>query len=63
MSEPDYVTVIPAVAPGKFDVVVFRWDGRIGEHVIYRSTQEPLSKAAADSLAQSWAAALRIEVQ
>lgn len=61
-SEPDYVTVAPAVSVGRFCVLVMRYDARNDEYAIRKSSLA-LSQVAAKTLAESWAAALRLEVR
>lgn len=61
-SEPDYVTVAPAVSVGRFCVLVMKYDARNDEYAIGRSSQA-LSHVAARALAHSWAEALRLEVR
>ena len=58
----DYVTINPAVAYDKYNVVVMRFDRREDTHVVARIS-EPLSRPAAESLAKSWAAATQLEVR
>jgi hypothetical protein len=56
-----YVTINPAVASGKFNVVVMRAsDGQ--EYVVFRISQ-PLNREAAEALAKSWAAATGLEMR
>lgn len=60
--EADYVTVNPAVMPDRYNAVLMHWDDRQQEFVVGKIS-EPLKKVAADALAQSWAAACRVEVR
>lgn len=54
--EPDFVTINPAVAHEKFNVVIMRW-ARGDEYQVFRCS-EALPKLAAEALARSWSAAL-----
>jgi hypothetical protein len=60
--EPDYVTVEKTVNPGKFCVLVMTHNPRDDEYSI-RKTSQALDEAAARSLANSWAAALGVEIR
>jgi hypothetical protein len=62
MSEPDYVTVLATHDPRQFLVVVMKWHAR-DEEYIQGKVSEPLPLVPARRLAESWAAALGIEVR
>lgn len=59
--ERDYVTINPAVAPHRFNVVIMRWNPSDG-YAVFRISQ-PLKAEAALMLARSWAAASHLEVR
>jgi hypothetical protein len=60
--DEDYVMVNPAVRPHKFNAVVMRFDHTSQEYVVFRIS-EALPESAARALAQSWAAAMHMEVR
>lgn len=60
--EPDYVTISHTTTPGRFCVLVMTHDPRDDEYTI-RKTSQALDETAARSLANSWAAALGLEIR
>lgn len=60
--EPDYVTINPAVAAFTYNVCVMRFARADEGYAVFRISQ-PLNRAAADALAQSWAAAMKLEIR
>lgn len=60
--DSDYVTINPAVAFNKFNVVVMRYDEKEDTHYVQRISQA-LTRPQAEALQQSWAAACRLEVR
>lgn len=60
--EADYITVNPAVAFGRYNTVVMRWDHTLHEYIVFRISQ-PLTALAATALAHSWATATRLEIR
>ena len=60
--EPDYLTIAPAVEPGKYCVLLMRYIQREDEYVIGKSSQA-LPETAAKTLLESWQAALKLEVR
>lgn len=60
--EPDYVTVNPAVASGRFNVVIMRYKSVEDGYVVGRIS-DPLKREHAEALAQSWAAAAKLEIR
>lgn len=59
---PDYVSLMPA-AKNKHLVVVMRYSHTQREYVIHRCSDYALPQVRAESLAKSWAAALKVEVR
>jgi hypothetical protein len=59
----DYITLMAAVAHNKFLVVVMRYHKSGDEYIQTRVSHEPLAKPAAEALAQSWAAAMNLEIR
>lgn len=62
MNDADYIRIAPAIAPSKYCVLLMKYHSRDDSYLAVRSSQ-PLSETAARSLAQSWAAALGLEVR
>lgn len=65
MTEPDYVTVNRAVTPGnpsRFCVLLMKYHQQNDEYLAVKCS-EALPEAAARALAQSWAAALQLDVR
>jgi hypothetical protein len=60
--ETDYITINPAVAHGKYNVCVMQWKSHDDNYQVFRISA-PLTAAAADVLAKSWAAATRLEIR
>jgi hypothetical protein len=61
--EPDFVTVLPTNNPRLFLVAVMTYQAHEDEYVAKKYSQQALPKVAAASLAQSWAAAIGVEVR
>lgn len=59
--DTDYVTVNPAVERLKYNVVVMEHTGH-GEYRVKKASG-PMSRFAADALAQSWAVALNLGIR
>lgn len=60
--ESDYITINPAVASYRYNVVVMKWDHTLQEYVVFRCSQA-ISDSAAKALARSWAAATKLEIR
>lgn len=60
--EPDYITITPAVKHAQFNVCHMKWVSTEDGYVVYR-VSSMLRQPAAQSLAQSWAAALGLEIR
>lgn len=60
--DEDYVTVMACVNPQRALVAVMRYE-RSGDGYTMKRCSEPLSQRGAAALAQSWAAALGLEVR
>jgi hypothetical protein len=60
-SNPDYVTILPAIHD-KACVAIMRWGYTDKEYVIHKCSRA-ITKVAAESLARSWAAALKVEIR
>lgn len=60
--EKPFVTVEPAVAFQKFCVEVRKWD-RVQDGYIISRCSQALTRVAADALAKSWAAAMKLEIR
>lgn len=61
---PDYVTILPAFPSRReqFLVAVRTYSAPVDDYIT-RRLSSPLRREAADSLAQSWAAALKVDVR
>jgi hypothetical protein len=62
MDDSDYVTIVKTQDPFKFLVCVIKYQPRDDDYVQTRVSQ-PLSAIAAETLAKSWAAALKLEIR
>lgn len=62
ITEPDYVTITPAVKHGQYNVCHMKWVNQSDGYVTYR-VSSMLPKPAAEALAKSWAAALHAEIR
>lgn len=60
--ELDYVTVNPAVAHDRFNVVIMRWNHTTGDYQVFRISAA-LPKHEAEPLSRSWAAAMRLDIR
>lgn len=60
-ADEDYITIVPAVAHHKFNVCLMKIDAR-GEYYAMR-VSERLNETAAKALAESWAAATKLEIR
>lgn len=60
--DEDYITLLPTANPRKFLVVVMHYRKRDDEYVQGRVSQ-PLNETAAKSLAEMWAAAMKLSVR
>lgn len=59
---PDYVTVLPAVHPDKACVAIMSWNYSEHEYAI-KKCSDAIPRNAAIHLADSWAAAMRLEIR
>lgn len=59
----DFVTLMPTIRPDLFLVAVMTWNTMDEEYVARKYSEKALHKQQAMSLAQSWAAALQVEVR
>lgn len=60
--DADYVTLMPAVAYQKFCVAVMKYSRHDDGYSIFRCSQD-LPHYAAQALAKSWAATMRLEIR
>lgn len=62
LDDPDYVTTLACVNPQRAIVAVMHYD-KADDSYRVKKCSEPLSQKAAIALADSWAAALHLEVR
>lgn len=61
-ADPDYITLMACVNPQRAIVAVMRYE-KADDSYRVRKCSEPLSQKGATALAESWAAALNLEIR
>lgn len=61
--ELDYITVLPTNNPRLYLVAVMTFHAHEDDYAIKKCSQSALPKQAAQSLAESWAAAIGVEIR
>lgn len=61
--EPDFVTLLPTNNPSRWLVAVMTFQAHADDYAIKKCSQSALPKLAAQSLAESWAVAIGVEIR